>query len=300
MNLQQIRAVLAIADKGSIREAAKELYLSQSSVSMLLKTVEEEFTIKLFDRSKKGVTLTADGVEFLEYARQVHAQMNRIEELYKSRKNSTISFSVSSQRFDFASDAFAKLVPTLSYKYYDIRFYETDTVQVIEDVQYSRSELGILYLSEFNRRVITQHLSDLNLQFEVLLKLKPNVLLRKTHPLANRETIQLSELEPYPNVTFVQKRASAAFFTEEIFETALPDRRIRMSDRETALDILSQTDSYLMGSGKMNGMESKNIISIPLAIEECSQIGVISKKYSKRSEAANEYIQLLIHEINSL
>ena len=75
MTLQQLKYVLAIADKGSINEAAKSLFISQPSLSNSIKELEQELQITIFVRTNRGMTLTNDGYEFIGYARQVFSNM---------------------------------------------------------------------------------------------------------------------------------------------------------------------------------------------------------------------------------
>ena len=82
MTLQQLKYVIAIADSGSVNSAAKNLYLSQPSLSSAVRELEEEIGFELFRRSNRGVTITAEGEEFLNYARQVCQQYTLLEDRF--------------------------------------------------------------------------------------------------------------------------------------------------------------------------------------------------------------------------
>ena len=89
MTLQQIKYVIAIADSGSMNEAAKQLFVSQPSLSGSVKELEKELGFDLFIRSNKGIVITRDGEEFLGYARQVAQQYNLLESRYRKRSERT-------------------------------------------------------------------------------------------------------------------------------------------------------------------------------------------------------------------
>mgnify|MGYP000309756094 FL=1 len=82
MTLQQLRQILAVADSGSINEAAKRLYITQPSLSATIKAVEKETGLSIFARSNRGIITTAEGEEFLGYARQVSEQYQLMEDKY--------------------------------------------------------------------------------------------------------------------------------------------------------------------------------------------------------------------------
>ena len=71
MTIQQCRYVLQIVKTGSFNEAAKQLFVAQSSLSVSVKALEQELNIKIFERSGSGVYLTEDGSEFVKYATQI-------------------------------------------------------------------------------------------------------------------------------------------------------------------------------------------------------------------------------------
>ncbi len=88
MTLQQMKYIITIVRCGSITEAAKQLFISQPSLSNAVKDVEKETGIKIFQRSVKGITLTSDGSELLSYVRQVVEQAELMEARYTGKKPS--------------------------------------------------------------------------------------------------------------------------------------------------------------------------------------------------------------------
>ena len=156
MTLTQLKYVVTIAGAKSMNEAARMLFISQPSLSFAVKELEEEIGIELFRRSNRGISLTPEGEEFLGYARQMVDQYELIESKYIEKKQMKKKFSVSTQHYTFAVDAFVEMVKQFGMDEYEFAVHETRTYTVIQDVKNFKSEIGILYLNDFNRKVLTK------------------------------------------------------------------------------------------------------------------------------------------------
>ena len=182
MTLQQLRYLIAIAEYGSINAAAQNLYASQSNLSTAIKELEQELGITVFTRSNRGVTLTNDGQEFIDYARQVYHQYETLAEKYAHPNELKKKFGVTTQHYSFAVKAFVEMAKSFDTAKYDFAIRESKTREVIDDVASLRSEIGILYLSDFNRNVITKILRANDIEFHELMDCKSYVFLWKNHP----------------------------------------------------------------------------------------------------------------------
>ncbi len=165
MTLTQLRYVITIADTGSMNEASKALFISQPSLSQAVKELETEIGVELFKRSNRGVSVTQEGIEFLGYARQVVEQYELIESHYIERKNVKKKFGVSMQHYTFAVNAFVEMVRQFGMDEYEFAVRETKTYEVIEDVKEFRSEIGIIYINDFNQKVLTKMIKESDLNF---------------------------------------------------------------------------------------------------------------------------------------
>lgn len=194
MTLQQLKYVLAVASKGSINEAAKSLFISQPSLSNAIKELEQELKINIFVRTNRGMTLTNDGFEFIGYARQVIQQYEMLEEKYIEDKYSKQHFCVSTQHYGFAANAFISLIQQYGGDKYEFTIRETKTFEIIDDVKTLRSEIGIIYLSNYNKTVIQKLIRESNLKFLSLIKAKPHIFISENHPLANKKLVSLEDL----------------------------------------------------------------------------------------------------------
>lgn len=165
MTLQQLRYLMAIAEHGSMNAAAGALYASQSNLSCAVADLEEELGITIFTRSNRGVTPTNEGTELLGYARQVVEQADMLQERYTHKKAPHVRLAVSSQHYAFSVQAFIQTAEEYRGDEYELILRECATSQIIDDVRDFRSEIGILYLDDFNHRALRKILDDAALGF---------------------------------------------------------------------------------------------------------------------------------------
>ncbi len=294
MTLQQLRYAVEIADSGSINEAAKKLFISQPSLSGAIKDLESEQNIVLFLRSNRGVTITSDGAEFLGYAKQILEQYHLIEDKFIAPKNHKKKFSVSMQHYTFAVQAFIRVIKKHQDYQYAFAIHETKTYEVIRNVATLSSELGILYLDNFNRKVLTKLFHDSDLEFTPLFDCHISVYFWKNHPLADLESIRFEQLKPYPCLSFDQGENNSFHFAEEVLSTYDYDQIIKANDRATMLNLMVGLNAYTLCSGiiceDLNGEYYK---SVPLETDDTMTIGYIKKRRLPLSQLAEEYVQEL-------
>ena len=209
MTLQQLQQVITIADSKSMNEAAKKLYVSQPNLSAVVKELETEAGISIFLRSNRGIAITPEGEEFIGYARQIVEQYQLLENRYLTTESKK-KFSVSMLHYSFAVKAFVELAKQVGMDEYEFAVYETMTAQVIENVRNMKSEIGILYISDFNQAVLFKLLKEHGLVFEPLCTCDTYVYLWQGHPLASKSSISMRELEEYPCIAFDQGKGQTA------------------------------------------------------------------------------------------
>lgn len=295
MTLQQLKYVITVAEKGSITEAAKDLYISQPSLSGAVKEVEKEAGLMIFNRCRAGVALTTEGMEFLGYARQVVQQMELLESRYIESRPEKVHFCVSTQHYTFAANAFVELVQRFGQERYEFILNETQTHQIIEDVRNRFSDLGILFLSQSNENVLRKSFEEYGLDFHELFTAAPHVFLRKGHPLATLGEITLRDLKPYPRLSFVQGAYESSNFAEELFSNEAADKNIKISDRAAIVNFMVGLDGYTISSGIFpRYLHGDSIVSIPLAEKETMRIGYLLNKDRELSELGRIYIEALM------
>ncbi|MDU5199702.1 MAG: LysR family transcriptional regulator, partial [Veillonella sp.] len=283
MTLQQLKYVTTIANIGSISEAAKRLFVSQPSLTKAIKELEKEMGITIFDRTNKGITVSKEGERFLGYARQVLEQAALLEEQYKSQSGGKKQFSVSTQHYSFAVNAFVELLKGAEIDQYDVSLRETQTYEIIDDVAHMKSEIGLLYYNDFNRPVLEKLIHTNELTFTELFTAHPHIFIGKTHPLAHKEVVSMDELEEYPYISFEQGDHNSFYFSEEIFSTVVRPKHIRVRDRASLFSLLLGLDGYTVSSGVIDKeVNGENIISVPLAEEGLMHIGYITNNKMQR------------------
>lgn len=294
MTLQQLKYVVTVADKGTISDAAKELFISQPSLTSAVKELENEMQITIFNRTNKGIIVSNAGDEFLAYARQVLEQANLLEEKFLNVKKQSPRFSVSAQHYSFAVNAFVDVIREFGGNQYDFTLRETQTYEIIEDVSRLKSEIGILYTSSKNGEVIMKLIRQNSLEFEELFMAKPHVFISSKHPLAQREIITLEELEEYPYLSFEQGDYNSFYFSEEILSTIDRNKNIKVRDRATLFNLAIGLNGYTVSTGVISKeLNGENIIAKPLMVDEYMRVGIITQKNMPLSRYGKAYIDAL-------
>lgn len=302
MTLQQLKYAITISETGSLNKAAETLYISQPSLTTAIRELEKEIGIRIFNRSGRGVTLTNDGTEFILYARQVYGQYNLLVEKYSPDSSIKKKFGVSSQHYSFAVKAFVEMVKNFDTAEYEFAIRETKTRDIINDVYTLRSEIGILYLNDFNRKPLTKLFESNGLCFHTLTECKPFVYLWKGHPLANESSICFEQLLDYPCLSFEQGESSSFYLSEEILSTANYLRTIKTCDRATMLNLMIGLNGYTLCSGiiceELNGTD---FLAVPFEADSSDgimEIGCIVRKNTMLSEMGRLYISELKKYLN--
>ena len=279
MTLAQLRYAITVAGASSMNEAARKLFISQPSLSAAIKELEEEVGVELFKRTNRGISVTLEGEEFIGYARQVVEQYNLIESKYILKENTKKKFGVSMQHYTFAVKAFVEMVKQFGMDEYEFEIHETKTYDVIENVKNCKSEIGILYLNDFNKKVLTKLFHESAVEFHELLKCHIYVYLWKGHPLASKEEISLEELEEYPCLSFDQGNNNSFYFAEEVLSTYDYKRLIKANDRATFLNLMIGLNGYTLCSGIMcEELNGSDYCAIKLKSDEIMTIGYIARK----------------------
>ncbi|WP_324013006.1 LysR family transcriptional regulator [Microbacterium sp. JZ37] len=290
LTLQQLRYFIEVAAEGSISGAADLLYVAQPTMSAAMKELEARVGRTLLVRSARGVTLTLDGAEFLGYARQVVEQVELLEQRYLDRPPSRRLLGVSAQHYSFAVDAFVRMVQASGAAEYEFSLRETRTGDIIEDVRTLRSEIGILYRNDFNRKVIDKLLRDSGLAFHPLFLAEPHIFISRRNPLASRKRATLADLEDLPRLTFDQGADNSFYFAEEILSTMSSRREIRVSDRATIFNLMIGLGGYTISTGIISDELDPEIVAIPLDVDERIEIGWIDHAAIPLTEQAQRYL----------
>lgn len=294
MTLQQLKYAVCTAECKSMNKAASRLFISQPSLSGTIRDLEEEIGMKIFSRSNRGITITPEGEDFLGYARQILQQYQLMEEKFIEKKKPKQKFSVSMQHYTFAVQAFIEMAKDFGMDDFEFAVHETKTHEVIENVRNQKSEIGILYLNDFNRQVMEKIFKENAVEFTELFACGIYVFLSKGNPLAKKELIEFEDLKDYPCLSFEQGDENSFYFAEEVFSTYDYKQIIKTDDRATILNLMIGLNGYTLCSGIIcNDLNGNEYAAVPLHTDEKMHIGYIKKKGMPLSRLGERYISEL-------
>ncbi|MDN6459868.1 MAG: LysR family transcriptional regulator [Bifidobacterium crudilactis] len=294
MTLLQLKYIVKIVECGSMNEASHELYVSQPALSSSVKELENELGIEIFTRSSQGIALTVDGAEFLTYARQVLDQSALLEERYKNAKPRKQLCRVSTQHYMFAVEAFVEMINSTKSDEYEFTIRETRTRDIINQVANMQSEVGIIYLSDFNKDVIGKLLREKHLEFHPLFRAGLHVFLSRNNPLAMKKKITMKDLEPYPFIQYEPGDEGSFYFAEEAVWPEYSPKQINVTDRATILNFIVGLNGYTVCTGIDNeDLNTEKIVTVPLDSDESMLLGWITNERAKISAAAGLYLDKL-------
>lgn len=294
MTIQQCIYVLEIHNTGSFSEAARKLFVAQSSLSTSVRSLEDELGIKIFERSKNGTVLTVEGAEFVRYAAEIVSKNDFVINRYKTQKPSSRLF-ISTQHYDFIADAFCRLVNENQDTEYSLSLQEKETYEVIRDVEIAYSDIGIIAIKNEDIDIMNRYLQNKEISFFPIFKVSPHVFLRKEHPLSSRPYLLYEMLNNYPYLSYEQGAHKDSWFTEETISGDFANKHIVISDRATLMNILLKTDAYTVGTGIMpSALNEGKIISIPLESNTHYSVGYITRDDRKLTPLLEKFVSVIL------
>lgn len=298
MRIQQLEYLEKIVEAGSINEAAKRLFLTQPSLSNAVKELENEMGIQIFQRSSGGISLTAEGREFMTYSKQILDQVNLMNERYKNGQQRKQSFSVSAQHYAFVVHAFVELIKSVNASEYQFTLRETETQNIFNDLAQFKSELGILYTNGFNQKIMQRLFKENNLVFTPLFVAKPHIFVSRYNPLTSKSSVNLSDLEDFPYLSYEQGEVNSFYFSEEILSTLSHKKSIKVSDRATIFNLMVGLHGYTISSGIISSkLNDDKIVAIPLNVDDDITMGWLKHRQVELSPLAERYLTMLKEHI---
>ena len=200
-NILHLKYAVEIEKTGSITKAAENLYMGQPNLSRAIRELEESLGITIFMRSSRGVVPTEQGREFLNYARNILAQIEEMENLYGKSGANRQRFAISVPRASYVAYAFTEFLKELDFnRDVSVNYRETNSVQAIKNVAESVNNLAIIrYQTDYEGNYL-KYLRDRGLDFKPLWEFDSLALMSREHPLAAWETITATDLEPYTEI----------------------------------------------------------------------------------------------------
>ncbi len=306
MKIQNMRYFICVAENRYISEAARRIYISQSTISSALQEIEKELGIILFERSRGGVVLTPDGEDCLQYCREIVEKTDALTDRYNGGNLSADYFAVTACHLPVAMRAFGKWMTQSDLPSYNLCIREDSITGVLEDVMSGRSSLGVISFSEEQWEMIDRHYKNA-FRFVPMGELRKFVFIKSNHPLAAHKSVAEEDLAPYPYVTYDQGETSNAFSEEKIFYKRFP-KTIHVSDRATKLGMIRNTDAFTIGVDLPNFSSdyffrktAVELTAIPMELDqERFQIGYIVKTNSTLDQNGKAYLECLCDEIKKI
>lgn len=283
MNLLHLKYAVEVEKTRSINKAAENLFMSQPNLSRAIKELEESLGIKIFKRTSKGMLLTPQGEEFIQYAKKIIFQMDSLEAMYQNRRRDRLTFSISVPRASYISCAFTDFVKTLdSSKESELTYKETNSLRAVSNILEADYRLGIIRYQPAFEAYFTALLQEKGLDFQLIAQFSPVVVLSKCHPLAARELLQQSDLESFMEIAypdpFVPSLSQSDSMKAELSDAIR--QRIFVFERGSQLDLLSQlTNTFAWAS--------------PIPQRLLERYGLVEKRCADNEKA---YKDLLIYK----
>lgn len=256
MNILHLKYAVEIANTKSISQAAENLYMGQPNLSRAIKELEHNLGITIFNRTTKGISITPEGEEFLQYARRIIAQVEEVESLYQKGRQPRQSLSICVPRASYISAALAEFAKTLrTDQPADIFYQETDSQRAISNILSGDYNMAIVrYQLPFERYFETLF-KEKKLGWLTVTEYAYMLLMSEQHPLASQEEIHFSDLADYieishadqyvPTVPVIDvKRAELSQYV---------DKHIYVFDRGSQFELLEKVTNTFMWVSSVPG-----------------------------------------------
>jgi len=289
MTLQHCKYIVKIAECKSFNEAARELFVTQSSLSAAIKTIEDELGISIFKRNNRGIELTDDGIELLEYARRIVLQMNEIDERFNTEKMSKTRLCIATVPSLFAVNALCEIYKEIESDSFTINIIDMPTQDIIKSVEEGTSDIGILSVNSSNQKAIYRVFKEKGLLFHPLSETRLYMSCRADHPLAKKDVVKLSDLMDYPNVSYYNKKEPVYEFTQMELDEFNPLKKIAVSNVSSLTTLLLKTDAVMLGSKR----KSDGLVSVPFDNDVVYTSGYILKENIIPNELTKKFIEAL-------
>lgn len=249
MNLLHMKYAVTVAKTNSINKAAKKLFVGQSALSRAIKELEADIGISLFERSAKGMTLTAEGETFIDCAENILSRVDMVENMFKKDKTEKLKFSVSVPRASYISYAFAEFSKTLKNDVNaEIYYRETNSMRTLKNVLEENYKLGIVRYAETYDKYYKDLFKEKNLNCELVCEFKYNLVVSKDSELASEKDLSDENLCGYTEIAHADPYVPSLPFAEvkkEEFSKNVKNR-IFVFDRASQFELLAKNKNTFM------------------------------------------------------
>ena len=243
-----MRYAVEVAKLGSLSKASESLLVVKPNISRSIKELEADLGIKIFERTTKGMEPTVEGEEFLNFARSILDQIDRVEKHYRNDTRKKQKFSISVPRACYISEAFAEFSTMISKEPAEIFYKETNSERVISNILKRNFKLGIIRYAENYGKYFKDLLEEKELTYEIVSEFTYSLIMSSNSPLAEKENIKFDDLREYIEIAhadpYVPTLPMAKVVKEELPDNI--DRRIFIFERASQFDLLSKNPETFM------------------------------------------------------
>ena len=248
MNILHMKYAVEVAKLGSLNKAAETLMTAQPNISRSIKELEADLGITIFQRSAKGMILTPDGEEFMDYARDILLRIEKIAQSYRDGSHKKRKFSISVPRACYISAALAEFSKNIGDADVEIYYKETNSKKTIKKLVENEYKLGIIRYSENYDKYYKTMLEEKGLAYELVAEFSYVLIMSKENPLAGKETITYDDLSSYIEIAHADPYVPTLSMSK-VFREELPDnigQRIFVFERASQFDLLSENPKTFM------------------------------------------------------
>ena len=248
MNILHLKYAVEVARLGSLNKASETLLIAQPNISRSIKDLEADLGITIFTRSAKGMVLTPEGEEFIQYAKSILKQIDEVELLYKQGAPKKQKFSISVPRACYISEAFAQFSNEIGQGSAELFYKETNSQRAINNVLNNDYKLGIIRYAENYDRYFKEMLEEKGLEYELVSEFSYMLMMSRDNPLAQKEIITFDDLPPYIEIAHADPYVPSLPLSR-VVKDELPDninRRIFIFERASQFDLLSENPETFM------------------------------------------------------
>jgi len=248
LNLLHLKYAVEVAKLGSLNKASETLLIAQPNISRSIKELEANLGITIFNRSAKGMVLTPEGEEFMNYAQNILKQVDEVENLYKQSSPKKQKFSISVPRACYISDAFADFSKSIEKDPAEIFYKETNSQGTIDNVLNNDYKLGIIRYASSYDKYFKDLLEEKGLAYDIIAEFSYILIMSAENPLAAKEEITFDDLPPYIEIAHADPYVPSLPLAK-VVKDELPnniDRRIFIFERASQFDLLSENPETFM------------------------------------------------------
>jgi DNA-binding transcriptional LysR family regulator len=243
-----MKYAVEVAKVGSLNKAAETLLIAAPNVSRSIKELEADIGISIFERTTKGMELTPEGEEFINYAKGILNQIDEVENFYKKGSAKKQKFSISVPRACYISEAFSQFSKSLSKEAAEIFYKETNSQRTIRNMLEHDYNLGIIRYAENYDKYFKAMLEEKGFCYEMVTEFSYSLIMSADNPLSQKETITFDDLTDFIEIAHADPYVPSMPLSKVVKEE-LPDnidRRIFIFERASQFDLLSNNPETFM------------------------------------------------------